>query len=109
MAKSYRVKKNSAMPKIILAIRRQCRHIPRMSNTNQHLALLNEVQARLIDQANASGINLADSFATVEDFKKFVIGFAFQGLRAAGADVATAFDAVLGHGEYDALFSRVTA
>jgi hypothetical protein len=80
-----------------------------MSNTNQHLALLNEVQAMLIAQANASGINLADSFATVEDFKKFVIGFAFQGLRDAGADVATAFDATLGKGEYEALFARVTA
>ena len=78
-----------------------------MSNANQHLALLNEVQAMLIAQANAAGINLADSFATVEDFKKFVIGFAFQGMRDAGADVATAFDAVLGNGEYETLFARV--
>ena len=80
-----------------------------MSNNKQHIALLNEVQAFLISQANAAGINLADSFPTTEDFKQFVIGFAFQGLRDAGADVASAFDATLGEGEYEALFARVTA
>ena len=80
-----------------------------MSNTNQHIALLNEVQAMLISQANATGIDLADHFPTTEDFKKFVIGFAFQGLRDAGANVADAFDATLGQGEYEALFARVTA
>lgn len=74
-----------------------------------HTAILNQVQSMLIAQANASGINLADSFETVEDFKKFVIAFAFQGMRDAGADVATAFDAVLGSGEYDAMFEKVTA
>jgi hypothetical protein len=74
-----------------------------------HLELLNEVQSMIIDQANKAGIKLSDSFATVEDFKQFVIAFAFRGMRDAGADVPTAFDSVLGHGEYDALFDRVTA
>jgi hypothetical protein len=32
-------KNKSAMPKIILAIRRQCRHITRMSKTKQHLGM----------------------------------------------------------------------
>lgn len=63
----------------------------------------------IISQANAAGINLTDHFATAADFKQFVIGFAFQGLRDAGADVAAAFDATLGQGEYEALFARVTA
>lgn len=80
-----------------------------MFNNKQHLALLNEVQAMLISQANANGINLADHFATTADFKQFVIGFAFQGLRDAGADISTAFDAVLGAGECDAMFNRLTA
>lgn len=75
----------------------------------KHTALLNEVQSLIISQADASGINLADHFATVEDFKKFVIGFAFKGLRDAGADVSTAFDTVLGQGECEAMFARVTA
>ena len=32
-----------------------------------------------------------------------------RAMRDAGADVADAFDATLGQGEYEALFSRVTA
>ena len=74
-----------------------------------HLNLLNEVQSFIIAQANASGMNLADHFATSQEFKNFVVGMAFQGLRDAGADVATAFDATLGEGEYEALFARVAA
>ena len=40
-------KNKSAMPKIILAIRRQCRHITRMSNTNQtdRQDLINELKS----------------------------------------------------------------
>ncbi len=79
-----------------------------MSNNN-HIALLNEVQALLISESNAKGINLSEHFASPAEFKQFVIGFAFQGLRDAGADVASAFDATLGQGEYEALFARVTA
>jgi hypothetical protein len=77
-----------------------------MSNTKQHLALLNKVQAFLIEQANAKGICLADDFASPEDFKKFVIGFAFKGLRDAGADVATAYDACFGEGSYTELAGK---
>lgn len=77
-----------------------------MSNNNQHLALLNKVQAFLIEQANAKGICLADDFATPEDFKKFVVGFAFKGLRDAGADVATAYDSCFGEGSYTELAGK---
>jgi hypothetical protein len=80
-----------------------------MSNATDQLALLNGVQSMIIAQANDSGINLAEHFPATEDFKKFVIAFAFQGLRDAGADVAAAFDATLGQGEYDAMFNRLTA
>ena len=79
-----------------------------MSN-NKHLALLNKVQRLLIDQANASGTNLADEFETPQDFKDFVIAFTFKGLMEAGATTEEAFDAVCGEGECKALFDRVTA
>lgn len=74
-----------------------------------HLTLLNEVQAFIIAQANASGMNLSDHFATVQEFKDFVVGMAFRGLRDAGADVQTAFDATVGEGQFEALFARITA
>ena len=77
--------------------------------TTDHLTLLNEVQSFIIAQANASGMNLADHFATAQEFKDFVVGMAFRGLRDAGADVATAFDATVGQGQYEALFARHTA
>ena len=77
--------------------------------TANHINLLNQVQKLIISIANDNGINLADNFTTVEDFKNFVIGFAFRGLRDSGASVADAFDATLGQGEYEALFNRLTA
>ena len=80
-----------------------------MNANTDHIDLLNQVQKIIIAQANATGINLADEFASVEDFKQFVIAFAFKGLRDAGADVDAAFDAVTGKGEYDAMFARATA
>ena len=76
---------------------------------SKHIDLLNQVQSFLITQANAKGINLADSFDSVEDFKQFVIGVAFKGLQDAGMDVETSFDAVTGDGQYEALFQSVTA
>lgn len=76
---------------------------------SKHIDLLNQVQSFLIAQANAKGINLADSFDSVEDFKQFVIAFAFKGLQDAGMDVETSFDAVTGEGQYEALFQSVTA
>lgn len=80
-----------------------------MSNTNHQIAILNQVQSMVIEQANASGTNLSEHFGTVAEFKKFIIGLAFRGLRDAGAEVSEAFDAVCGEGEYEALFTRVTA
>lgn len=74
-----------------------------------HLDILNQVQSFIIEQANAKGINIADSFTSVDEFKQFVVAMAFQGLRDAGADVATAFDATMGKGQFEALFARVSA
>ena len=79
-----------------------------MSNTN-HLDLLNKVQSMFIEHANANGINLAEKFATVQEFKDFIVGVAFKGLCDAGADVATAFNATVGEGQYEAAFVRFTA
>jgi len=77
--------------------------------TTDHLDLLNKVQSIFIDHANANGINLADHFKTPQDFKNFIVGAAFKGLCDAGADVATAFDATVGKGQYEAAFARHTA
>jgi hypothetical protein len=79
-----------------------------MANNN-HLDLLNKVQSIFIDYANANGINLADHFETPQAFKDFIVGAAFKGLRDAGADVATAFNATVGEGQYEAAFARFTA
>jgi hypothetical protein len=75
----------------------------------KHLDLLNQVQSFLIAQANEQGINLADSFATVQEFKDFVVGFAFKGLTDAGMDVEQAFDATLGAGKYAEALANHTA
>ena len=77
--------------------------------TNTNLDILNQVQDLVIDQANAAGENLSDTFATVEDFKKFIIALTFKGLRDAGMDVSEAFDATLGAESYDALSTRVSS
>ncbi len=74
-----------------------------------HLDLLNQVQSFLIAQANEKGINLADSFATVQEFKDFVVGVAFKGLTEAGMNVEQAFDATLGAGKYEKTLAKHTA
>lgn len=79
-----------------------------MANTN-HLGTLNKIQALFIEHANETGLNLAEHFKTTDDFKQFIIGLAFRGLFEAGVDAATAFDAVLGKGQYDALLASMTS
>ncbi len=74
-----------------------------------NLDILNQVQSLFIAQASAAGENLAETFATVEDFKKFIIALTFKGLRDAGMEVSEAFDVVLGGGSYEELFTRATA
>jgi hypothetical protein len=66
-----------------------------------HLDILNKTQAFLIDQANEKGINLEEHFATVQDFKGFVIAFAFKNLTEAGMAADEAFDAVCGEGKFN--------
>jgi hypothetical protein len=74
-----------------------------------NIDFLNQVQQVLIDHANANGLDLSDGFSSPEEFKKFVIGFTFKRLLDAGATAEEAYDAIFGEGEYDALYSRVTA
>ena len=82
---------------------------PTNKKQNMNIELLNNVQAFLIQQSNEAGINLASEFDSVEDFKRFVIGAAFKGLRDAGATVQDAYDAVIGEGAYDNLASDIYA
>jgi hypothetical protein len=72
-----------------------------------NIELLNKVQSHLIEQATAAGILLSDEFSTTEEFKRFVIGAAFKGLRDAGASVQVAYDAVIGEGAYENLAGDV--
>jgi hypothetical protein len=74
-----------------------------------NIELLNQVQAFLIAQANEKGINLADSFPTVQAFKDFVVGIAFKGLVDAGASVEQSFDATLGDGKYQSTLASCNA
>jgi len=74
-----------------------------------NIELLNKVQDFLVAQANEKGINLAESFPTVQDFKDFVVGIAFKGLVDAGASVEQAFDATLGDGKYQSTLAICNA
>jgi len=76
-----------------------------MSNTD----LLNGIQLIIIDFANREGINLATEFASVEDFKTFVISFTFQQLRKMGIEMEQAFDMTLGDGQFQAMYDRICA
>jgi hypothetical protein len=76
-----------------------------MSNTD----LLNGIQSIIIDFANREGINLADEFATVQDFKQFVIALTFKQLTDMGIEVEKAFDMTLGDGQFQAMFDRLRA
>ena len=69
--------------------------------------LLNAVQRFLIDFANREGINLADDFKTVDEFKKFVIAITFKTAVDIGLTVPEALDLTLGDGSYDRLVSEV--
>ena len=74
-----------------------------------NIDLLNQVQQVLIDHANTNGLDLSDDFSSPVEFKKFVIGFTFNGLLDAGATAEEAYDAIFGEGEYDALYNQITA
>lgn len=76
---------------------------------DKHLQLLDTVSSMLIDFANANNLDLSESFKNVQDFKDFVVGFAFKGLTDAGATVEQAFDMINGEGSYEKLFASVTS
>jgi hypothetical protein len=67
------------------------------------LELLNKVQAFIIDYATNSGISLHDHFASVDQFKNFVIALTFRTLTEAGISTEDAFNAVCGDGAFKRL------
>ena len=66
--------------------------------------LLNKMQAKMIEFANASGINLEAEFGSVEKWKEFVIAFTFKNLTEVGLSVEEAYNLIFGDGEYEKLF-----
>jgi hypothetical protein len=76
---------------------------------SQSLELLNGIQKMLIEFANANQIDLSKEFASVEEFKKFVVALAFDQMVKLNVPVKDAFDMVLGDGEYDKLAEKVWA
>ena len=75
--------------------------------TTASIQLLNDVQRFLVDFANREGINLADDFETVGDFKQFVIGLTIKTLVDIGLSVSEAYDTAMGDGAYNALAERI--
>lgn len=71
--------------------------------TNRSIELLNKIQTELIAFANRQGINLANEFKTVDDFKQFVIALTYKMLIDLGVEPKEAFDMTLGDGAYDRL------
>ena len=57
----------------------------------------------MVNVANENGINLAESFATVDEFKSFVVNFIIAfAVKELGLDIQAAWDVVYGAGAYDA-------
>lgn len=69
--------------------------------------ILNDVQQLLIDFANKEGIVLANDFATVDEFKRFVIGFTFKALTDIGLATDKAYDIIFGDGAYVEMAANV--
>jgi len=70
-------------------------------------AILNAVQSHVIGYANAKGISLADEFASVQEFKQFIMALTFKTATDIGLTVKEAFDLVAGDNAYDNLVSSV--
>ena len=71
--------------------------------------ILNKVQSLMIEFANKNGTNLATEFGTIENFKRFVIGFTLKTLVDAGVETSKAYDMVFGQGSYEKLANDVWA
>lgn len=69
-----------------------------------NLKLLNAINAKLVEVANESGIDLRKEFGTPEKFKEFVVSFTIKSVMdIRGISVEKAFDTVMGEGSFDAL------
>lgn len=77
--------------------------------TSESIKLLNQVKDLLVGFANQNNIRLTDDFATVDDFKDFVIAFTFKALIDQGIETSKAFDLVLGAGSYEKLTTEIWA
>ena len=76
-----------------------------MSNPNN---ILNAIQTKVIEVCNADGINLADTFETVEDFKTWLLSFTIKMVMdVTGFTVKESMDIVCGDGSYNKLAETV--
>ena len=78
-----------------------------MASQNKSIEILNACQKFIVDHANTNGIVLADSFASVEEFKKFVFALTFKTLIDAGMATSEAYDLLMGDGAYEEMADRV--
>ena len=70
--------------------------------------LLNRIADMIVSQCNKDGTKLTDEFKSVEDFRMFVISFAIKSIMDfAKVDIATAYNSVMGEGEYEAMVDVV--
>ena len=78
--------------------------------TNQQSnQMLDQIQNAMIQAANASGVNLADHFDTVDEFKTFIISFTFQQLIEQGVSVEEATNMTLGENAYQNIYEMCKA
>jgi hypothetical protein len=70
--------------------------------TEHTQAILSKATGLIVDSANRQGVNLADHFATVEDFQRAVIGLVVtQVMEIAGLEIDAALDLVIGEGTFE--------
>lgn len=70
--------------------------------------MLNNLKTVVINHANKNGINLSAEFGTPEEFRQWLISFAFSALTTKGGlSTDQAFDAIFGDGAYKALADDV--
>ena len=98
-------KANSA--DIILHQTNETIHSKRNKTMKLGTQILNDVQRLLIDFANEEGIVLANDFSTVDEFKRFVIGFTFKALTDIGLATDKAYDIIFGDGAYVEMAANV--
>ena len=81
----------------------------KMASQNKSIEILNACQKFIVNYANDNGIVLAVSFASVEDFKKFVFALTFKTLIDTGMATDEAYDMLMGNGAYEEMAAKVWA